>query len=78
MLLETVSFSLTALLEYLTVIKEYIDALAMQHGICIGDLAPAPLTPGSAAFESYTLQYNVHSRGYILSMVITKQALMII
>ena len=43
-----------ALLEYLTVLLEYIDALSMQHSICIGDLAPAPLTsppPGFADLE---------------------------
>ena len=36
---------LAILLEYLTVLLEYIDALSMQHGICIGGLSPAPLAP---------------------------------
>ena len=40
-----VSFNLIALLGYLTVLLEYINALSVQHGICIGDLAPASLPP---------------------------------
>ena len=57
------------LLGYLTVLLEYIDELSMQHGICMGELAPAPLTPRFADLEKYTLQYyNVRPRG--LSMII--------
>ena len=33
---------LAILLEYLTVLLEYIDALSIKHGICIGGLSPAP------------------------------------
>ena len=43
-----VSFNLAVLLGYLNVLSEYIDAISMQHCICIGDLAPAP---DSAAFK---------------------------
>ena len=71
-----------ALLGYLTVLLEYIDALSMQHGICIGDLAPASLPPHPVSPTSNNTPYNiiVCALGDILSMIIiiiTNRALMI-
>ena len=77
-----VSFNLIALLGYLTVLLEYINALSVQHGICIGDLAPASLPPHPVSPTSNNTPYNiiVCALGDILSMIIiiiTNRALMI-
>ena len=80
-----ISFNLIALLEYVTVLLEYIDALSMQHGICIGDLAPAslpPPPPHPVSPTSNNTPYNiiVCALGDILSMIIiiiTNRALLI-
>ena len=56
----------------MTVLLEYIDALSMQHGICIGDLAPASLPPHPVSPTSNNTPYNiiVCALGDILSMII--------
>ena len=65
-------FDLIALLRYLTVLLEYINALSMQHGICIADLAPAPLTPHPVLPTLNNTPYNIImcALGDILSMII--------
>ena len=56
----------------MTVLLEYIDALSMQHGICIGDLAPAslPSHPVSPTSNNTPCNIMVCALGDILSMII--------